>query len=212
MRTDVKETTVYQFAELSDTAKETARQWWRDCENQDFGASGFEFEPAETAANILGIEFHQNTVKLMGGSTRQKPDIRYSGFSSQGDGASFTGYYYYAKGCSKAIRAEFPTDKTLHAIADGLTALQRKHGYKLTAKITQSGHYCHQFTMCAEVENDGRDVTSETENELQDLLRDFAGWIYKGLEAEYDYRMSDANVDESIAINEYEFTENGNRY
>lgn len=212
MRIDTVETKVFKFAELSDTAKETARTWWRDCENQDFGGSGFEFEPAETAAKILGIEFHQNTIKLMNGSTRQEPDIRYSGFSSQGDGASFTGYYYYTKGCSKAIRAEFPTDKTLHTIADGLTALQRKHGYKLAAKITQRGRYSHQFSMYAEVENDERNVTSETENELQELLRDFAGWIYRGLEAEYNWRMSDDQVDESIEANEYEFTENGKIY
>ena len=212
MRIDTVETKVFDFEELSETAKETARQWWRDCENQDFGASGFEFEAAETAAKILGIEFNQNTVKLMDGNTRQEPDIRYSGFSSQGDGASFTGYYYYAKGCSKAIRAEFPTDKTLHSIADGLTAIQRKHAFKLSAKITQNGLYVHQFTMYAEVENDERDVTNELEDELQGLLRDFAGWIYKGLEAEYNWRTSDAQVDESIKANSYEFTEKGKIY
>ena len=212
MHVDTVKTKVFKFEELSDTAKETARQWWRDCENNDFGASGFEFEPAETAAKILGIEFNSNTIKLMDGSARQEPDIRFSGFSSQGDGASFTGYYYYAKGCSKAIRAEFPTDKVLQAIADGLTALQRKHGYKLAAKITQSGHCVHQYTMYAEVENDERGVSNESADELQNLLRDFAGWIYKGLEAEYDWRMSDAQVDESIEANGYEFTENGNIY
>jgi hypothetical protein len=34
-------------------------------------------------------------------------------------------------------------------------------------------------------------------------------WIYRQLEAEYDYRMSAESVEESILINEYEFDENG---
>jgi hypothetical protein len=46
-------------------------------------------------------------------------------------------------------------------------------------------------------------------NEFRDLMRDFADWIYKGLEAEYDYRMSDEAVDEAMEVNEYEFTEEG---
>ena len=41
------------------------------------------------------------------------------------------------------------------------------------------------------------------------MLRSFADWIYRQLKEEYEYRMSDENVDESIRINEYEFDENG---
>jgi predicted DNA-binding protein len=36
-------------------------------------------------------------------------------------------------------------------------------------------------------------------------MRDFADWIYKGLEAEYDYRLSDENIDERIGDGEYQF-------
>lgn len=36
-------------------------------------------------------------------------------------------------------------------------------------------------------------------------------WIYRSLEAEYEYRQSDAVVDEDIRANEYEFTEGGER-
>jgi hypothetical protein len=34
-------------------------------------------------------------------------------------------------------------------------------------------------------------------------------WIYRQLEREYEWLMSDEQVDESIRINEYEFTEEG---
>lgn len=51
------EVTLYQFAELSDKAKERARQWWRDCENETFGHEfpNFAHETFETAAKLLGI-------------------------------------------------------------------------------------------------------------------------------------------------------------
>lgn len=74
MREDTVITKVYQFDELSNEAKEKARDWWRDCENQEFGQQ-IELEFAEKAAGILGIEFDTRTVKLMGGGTRQEPII-----------------------------------------------------------------------------------------------------------------------------------------
>jgi hypothetical protein len=200
---------LYHFDELSDAAKERARQWWRDCENQDFDTS-YMYETFETAAKLLGIEFDTRPIKLMGGGTRYEPKIWWSGFSSQGDGASFEGSYSYAKNCSRVIRGEFPTDAKLHAIADSLTASQKANGYKLTAKITQSdSHYSHKYTMRADVYKGDNDADEETSDTVLELMRDFAEWIYRSLEAEYEYRMGDENVDESIRINEYEFTEDG---
>lgn len=207
---------VFKFEELEDSAKETARQWWRELESQDFGGSGDIFEPAETAAKLLGIELDRSDVPLHGGGKRSDPNILYSGFSSQGDGASFTGTYHYRKGSRKAVRAEFGTDSKLWAIADGLTELQRKHGYKLAGRITQRGHYVHKHTMYLDpyrADKNGFEIDSEVDaevgDELLELMRDFAEWIYRGLEAEYDYRMSDECVDDSIIANEYRFTVNG---
>lgn len=205
---------VYTFEELSDAAKEKARIWWRECESQNFGAFGEIYEPAETAAKLLGIEFEQKAVKLMGGGTRQESQIYWSGFSSQGDGASFVGSYSYKKGSAKAVRAEFGHDEKLWRIADGLAALQKRHGYQLEARISHEGHYSHSYTMSATVnrKDTGNEASAEVETELLELMRDFANWIYRGLEGEYEYRMSDENVDESIEINEYEFTEDGKRW
>jgi hypothetical protein len=202
-------TKVYQFDELSNSAKEHARNWWRDSEDKDFDTT-FMYETFETAAKLLGIEFDKQPIKLMGGSTRYEPKIWWSGFSSQGDGASFEGSYSYAKNCSKAIRSEFPTDAKLHAIADGLISIQKANGYKLSAKITQSDrHYCHKYTMRVDAYKGDDEAEVMTNKTILDLMRDFAEWMYRSLEEEYEYRMDDENVDESIRINEYEFTENG---
>lgn len=51
----------------------------------------------------------------------------------------------------------------------------------------------------------------DADHELRQLMRDFADWMYRQLEAEYEYRMSDEQVDDTITANEYEFTESGER-
>lgn len=214
MRIDVKETKVYPFDELSAAAKETARQWWRDCENQDFGGCGFELEFAETAAKLLGIEFDTRPVKLVGSGTRYDSVIYWSGFYSQGDGASFKGRYSFAADSPAKVRAEFPKDEKLHRIADELAELQAKNSNSLTGKIEQRGNYVHSNTMYVYwVEReDEKDVSNDAEDELQDLMRDFANWIYANLREDYEWQMADEQVDDSIRGNEYKFTENGKIY
>ena len=58
---------------------------------------------------------------------------------------------------------------------------------------------------------DKKEVTQEDAEEVTQLMRDFANWIYKALELEYEWRNSDEQVDESILSNEYEFDEEGKR-
>ncbi len=202
-------TTVYQFDELSDRAKEKARDWWRECENQDFDTS-FMYDDFGQVAKILGVTFDTRPVKLMGGGTRYEPKIWWSGFSSQGDGACFEGSYEYAKGCAKEIRSYAPQDQKLHAIADGLAQLQRENGYRVTAKVSHSSsHYYHKYTMDVNVYKGDNDASDELAETVKELMQDFAEWIYRSLEKEYEYRMSDEQVDESITANQYEFDEDG---
>lgn len=204
----------YFFDELDESAKERARDWWRQAETDDFDTD-FVIDDAEQIAEILGIEFATRSVPLMGGGTRTDSKVYWSGFSSQGDGACFEGRYSYAKGAAKKIRAYAPNDKRLHAIADSLQEAQRKAFYRLGAQMTHSGHYYHSGCMSVsvyDVEAQYRDFPEGVEEEIIGAMRDFADWIYRQLEAEYEYRMSDENVDESIRINEYEFDESGRRF
>jgi hypothetical protein len=206
-------TKVYTFDELDSAAKERARQWWRECENETFGGFGEFNEPIETAARILGIQFHTHDVPLMSGKSRIEPDISWQ-LHVQGSGASFSGFYSYARGCAKNIHAEFPQDTELHAIADGLTAIQKKHGYRLHAEISTNGRDVHKYAMAATATIDTvdqRDADEETTEVVLDLMRDFADWIYRYISDEYDYLMTDEHVDDAIRANEYEFTVNGKR-
>jgi hypothetical protein len=208
---------LYQFNELQlKQAKERAREWMREGNSEDFDP---EFEQFETAAKLLGIDLDSRAIQTHGGKTRYEPHILYSGFSSPGDGASFVGTYEFNPGCSEAIREEFGGDgdmnTRLHEIADGLTTLHV--GWKLlgkspgTVKITQDGRGVHKYTMGLEMSDANEALTCDDEQALLKLMRDFADWIYRSLEAEYEWLMSNEAIDESLEANEYEFTEDGER-
>lgn len=206
MRT--KETTVYTFDELSDTAKDCARYWYRN------GALDYDwwegvYDDAAAIADLLGIDLRTKRTKLMNGTTRMDPSIYFSGFSSQGDGACFEGTYEYRKDALKAVKAYASKDEELHRIARALTAAQRPYFYRLGASVTTQGRYSHSGTMNIEVydtEDSRRDVNPEP---IRRALRDFADWIYRALAREYDWLNSDEQVDETIRTNEYEFDEDG---
>jgi len=46
-------------------------------------------------------------------------------------------------------------------------------------------------------------------NEFLEAFRDLARWLYKTLENEYDYLLSDEYIDETIRCNEYTFLATG---
>lgn len=215
---ETKEYTIYKFDELSDKAKEKARDWLRPLQFSDSSDWEFVYDDAATVGALIGIEIDRRTYKTIGGGTGSEPTIYFSGFSSQGDGACFEGDYSYAKGGLKALKqhigGESDGDKTLINIAERLQNLQRKHFYRLEARMRHSGHYNHSGCMSVDVTRaDTRDdfPGEDAEIELKQTMRDFADWIYRQLEAEYEYRISDEQLDDAMQANEYTFDINGNR-
>lgn len=196
MRTE--EITIYTYDELTDKAKEKAREWYRS------GSLDYDWWDSV-------YDDFLNICRIMGVDTSER-DIQFSGFWSQGDGASFTGSYAYAKGSAKAIREHAPQDKELHGIVDELAALQRRYFYGIDASITRMGsRYVHSHTMQVEAHTTHHDrhLNDDDEQHLKELMRDLADWLYCQLEKEYEYLTSDEAVEESIRANEYEFTEDG---
>ena len=210
----IVETTVLRLDELSEQARNKARDWYREASAYDDWHDCV-FDDFETICAILGVRLKTRSVRLFGGGTRQKPCIWFSGFASQGDGASFECSYNFAKGATKAIRAHAPQDSELHRIADALQAIQRRNFYQLCADVHQRGRYCHEYSMTITVERDGptyQDMTAEAEDTLIELLRDLARWLYRQLEREYEYQTSNKVTDEAILANEYTFTGEGRRF
>lgn len=186
------ETIVCNFDELDDDAKEKARAWYRD------GALDYEwwdsvYDHAKEAGEALGI-----TVD----------NIEFSGFYSYGDGACFIGSYAYRKGWRAALRA-ISQDPVLEGIGRRLQAAQRLVFYKGEAIITKRGHrYCDETSVSIDCDPD----TEAFADAVTDALRDFMRWIYKSLEQEYEYLMSDECVDAGIRANDYTFTADGRRF
>ena len=187
----------YTFSELSDKAKDKARQ----CYHSTYMSDGFWHECTIDDAKEVG--------KILGFDVR---DVHFSGFSSQGDGASWTGGYRYAKSAPAKVASYTGNDAELISIANGLQDIQRRHFYKLIASVSRTGYYCHSHTMRADVEDRTdtyRDV-SDAEKDLLELFRDFADWIYNNLRKEYDYQTSDSAIEETFDANGVAFDVNCN--
>jgi hypothetical protein len=207
----------YALTEMSEHAKEAARDWYRRYAFDDQWWDSV-YDDSAAIADILGIDLRTRILTFRNGTKRYDGiSIGFSGFSSQGDGAHFEGTYRYAKGATKAIREYAPLDTELHRIADALQAVQRKHFYGIKASVVHSGHYQHEYCTNIEVEmsddrhGNYRSLLDGAENEIQILMRDFMRWIYRALEREYDYQNQDEAIDEQILMNDYHFTDEGSR-
>ena len=208
MRTQT--TTVYKFDELSDEAKQAAIESARYADVEFFGWWDSSFDSFAEAADLFGLDIRQTRKSFADGGHRYDPTIYFSGFSSQGDGACFEGYYTYKKGALKATKQAFPGDSELLCIVRDLQTLQQRNFYQLTATTKHRGHYNHSGCMDITVDRaDGKAFSGGDEESLKQLFRDFADWIYSHLEKEYDYLTSDESVAESLSANEVEFTEDG---
>ena len=199
------ERTLYTLAELEAADHPDPRAYQRAYQEWLEGVLHYDwwefvFEDAARAAEILGIEI---------ATKRGGPAIYFSGFCSQGDGACWEGSYAYAPGAHKKIREYAPTDKDLHAIADDLLAVQRRHGYGITATSVQRGHYSHSGCMSVDVDSERTELSGDDEDTVVQALRGFADWIYKRLEAEADCLQSEEQFREWASANDALFTEEG---
>lgn len=209
MRTIQK--TVFEFSELSDDAKERARQWFRSGNDDCFFAESV-IEDAVHLAAVFGLDIDAKTWTNSYGFSGSTPCVYWSGFSHQGDGASYTGRYSYVKGAAAKIAYETGNDTRLVGIVDRLQAIQKRYFYGLVVCVSTSGRYSHEYSMNFDVvDRNGNNVDANVEEEIAGCLRDFARWIYSNLEKEYEFVNSDEYIDDTIEANEYEFYENGEK-
>lgn len=196
MRTETIVKSIFQFDELSDAAKEKARNWYREASAHDEWYE-FAIEDCKTIAALMGWQIER---------------VGFSGFWSQGDGAHFVGDMGYTKGCYKAVIGCAPEDLELARIAQEWQDLQRRHFYQLTAQVSHRGHYQHENCTRFDVYKNGEYTDAAIEEQVGEIARDFMRWIYSQLETEYEYQNSDEQVDEFIRANGYEFEESGRIY
>lgn len=197
----VIETKVYNFSELSPSAKEKAREWYREGAF-DYDWWEFIYYDAKTIARLMGIEIDK---------------IYFSGFWSQGDGACFEGKWRARDVKRDGVKGYAPQDTELHRIAVIFEELAEKFPESYFG-VKHRGHYYHEN--CTEfscdfgddTENHKPDDMDTAEDTMKEAARDFMRWIYRQLEKEYDYLNADEQVDKMIEANEYTFTEDGKRF
>lgn len=142
-------------------------------------------------------------------------EIRFSGFWCQGDGASFecsVNIYKFIENNAKEI-----IQHDIHNIFELRDLINESGNYKdidLTARIEQSGRYCHENTMQVRGynffidEDDNIDpqiqkfLEDTLEDWIEDYARDLAKEIYRSLREEYEYLTSKESVIEGLQAND----------
>jgi hypothetical protein len=119
-------------------------------------------------------------------------EIYYSGFYSQGDGASFTATGNIEKLVEKASHKKDIELITFHRLFND---------------------YCPECSMMIDIDYNTEklpDYRDTLEDNLLKNARNEAKAIYKHLQNEYDYLTSDDAIIETILANDYDFREDGN--
>ena len=187
---------IYQFDELDESAKERARNWYRQASSDD----GFYYDCVIDDAVGVGILFGLDMCQRRNNNGQYGPSVYFSGFSSQGNGACFEAKWRASNVQNKPLPFEDQELQRIHAEYQRIAALFPDAVFT----VKHRGHYYHEN--CTEFDIY---LGEEAEDALIECSRDLMRWIYRSLEREYDYHNSDDMVDENIRINEYDFTEDG---
>lgn len=186
MRTETIIKTYAYFSELTDDQKlkvienyndiNVDSRYWAECDIEDF----------KTLLELLGYS---------------EIEVFYSGFSSQGDGASFKAIFDVPKNrrelASRADRAlvEFPTYIKANMLEDFKFmdfSLAQEDGIS-RLEVGHDGRYCHSNAMIGD------------NRELLTFSKQLADILYKVLETTYYYLQSKEAIEDTLTANEYEF-------
>jgi len=211
---DEDEQTEFSFAELSPEAQARALDKYREGVWEDWEPSD-ELEHMAGCLRLLGIDLDTCDVPLMNGKTRSEPDIHYRLSYCQGDGAAFTGNWSAKDLRLAQLAGEVADDDVIHRYGAELLAVYLRYP-KAECRIARG---MGLLSLSVEVDHETLDLDEDAHCEeiadlaeqLQDIFRACAQWIYDQLRDEADYQTSDENCREGIEANEYLFDGDGDR-
>lgn len=150
-----------------------------------------------------------------------EPEIRFSGFWSQGDGASFTSKAVHLDLYLKAFGQDLYPDRQIKLFLDLISSYEfveftveritTHYVHEYTTKVWYDD-YLYQFNRCPRLQRFLRHFIEDLHTHMQNNIEELNRKIYKDLSEEYDYLESEEAVMETLEANEYEFTEDGNIY
>lgn len=137
------------------------------------------------------------------------PEINYTGFNSQGDGASFT--------CKEIDFIKMCKYLNYNKRESNLIYELWNQGYIEAAVKRNNYHYYHENTVTLEY-YDGhlliswkhiQKLVDKLWNDIESLIKPLCCEIYRDLENEYEYLISEKAIIETLQANEYEFYSDG---
>ncbi len=206
----IVQTKVFTYSELSDEAKERARNWYRERSTGDDFWHESMTEPGgmfDALAKYCGW-----TIGRARGQ-RTALAFNWSGFSSQGDGLAFAGAWRASDVDMIGYLADFgihETNAQWFALVERFEALAAIEPTMYGAVSLGRGNYPTGFEWGHDNEEtaDTWDL-ADMETEFKEAARSLMCEMYCALEREHEYQNSDDVVAENIEANEYEFTEEG---
>lgn len=196
MRVITTETKVYSFEELPEESREMAIENYHDI-NTDYDWYDSTVEYWQEKLESIGFE---------------NAKIQFSGFWSQGDGASFTcdvdflnllpTYIdYVLEPNSKQARRLIALAET--GYFDGAWKIERNDSRYSHENSVACSDECHWLDCLV------NDEIYDIEQNITEIARIYMKEIYSDLEKEYEYLTSEEMIKETLIVNEYEFTEDG---
>ena len=165
----------------------------------------------DEAMNWYGytMEFYREHLEKIGFSGIK---FSFSGFSCQGDGASFTANYVAPKEFPE-LSEECP--ESIKRLADVLKGYNAEFPGLYFSITRDSNRYSHENTVSidrilmetGELEESSKyyAIYLDTQESCRDAMREY----YRALEKDYDSLTSDENVSEALEANEYYFDDTG---
>ena len=200
-----KITKVYEghtFDELDDTAKDCVRQWFAEGFDYDWYDCEFENFIEDMAGFGVGVSYKS---------------IEFSGFYSQGDGLCFS-TDLWSSDIVKYLKATKQTKKYwvlyLNLLRENITLRygikgNSRWGYGLALEDNDLDIYSDRISdnddACSKIYL----MVDKLGEDIIDFCRDKASDLYRSLENEYEYMLSDEAISESCEANEYYFTKKG---
>ncbi|HCJ9509945.1 TPA: hypothetical protein NV937_000623 [Escherichia coli] len=191
MKTITTTTFVMAFSELNAEQKTAAIELVRDrersCEDNFFAEGVIEYYK-ETVLPEYGID---------------EAELQYSGFWSQGDGASISTDHVDAVKFLRKVRALTKYRSIRHLLNEDDLAMSVERSHS---------RYAHENTVSGYIESAYTDLTAKQEtlvNELEELLtetiRELSRKLYRDLENAYEDQFTTENITALIEGNEYQF-------
>ena len=213
------EVEVYKWEELSQTAQQKAREWY--IEGMDYEWWEGVYEMAKEDGYELGFCIEK---------------IYFSGFHSQGDGASWTGQVDVRQWLEAHEKDSIGVSAWCQLIQEDVIG-------KRVQVVANNSHYCHESTMQFDDVEDDTDVedgaplilpsifkgmqvqhlfdiivsdpdcryknVADITNAITESGKDFARHIYQRLREEYEYLCSEEMMLDHFDCNDYHFTNEG---